>query len=225
MPVSFKDVTFSEGAAQVSVDAAEMTEIYEQLAKHNSYSVAELLNGQQVAAGEELKCVILEQSPSGRRWPRDGSGYLMLHLTQRCTSRGRSFLSSPPDDPYEPSRRAGRVGGKRKLPPPRSPSPRLKNGRSDPLWHKDYSLTPGSDAGEEGCTQPVPIRLHRAAAISAAADPTGVACMDILHICGRRNCGVVGHFRPGTAEDNRLDTLYHKSKPGCSRIDHPSLYD
>ena len=216
--VSFSNVTYSEKGSEFTVFGDELKAIYHQLAHHNNCSVDDLLNGDQVAQGEELKCVILNKSPSGQAWSQDRSGYLMLFLRSDPTPRGRSFLASPVDATYEPPQGLMEepMGSKTPAPYPHSPRPSRTKKRSCMLY--DPPDTPNSDGGMEGCSQAVQVRLHRAAAIAASKDPSSVAALDILHICGRKHCGVVGHFRPGSGLDNSLDLRHHSKRPGTSRL-------
>ena len=90
-----------------------------------------------------------------------------------------------------------------------------------PTMLRDAPDTNGSAVGKRQC---VPFRLHRAAALAASLSPDKDSnCWGILHVCGRKNCGVVAHYRPGSREDNEADEDYHLQWMGRSRKYHPPL--
>ena len=64
------------------------------------------------------------------------------------------------------------------------------------------------------------VRLHRAAGLAASRSPESHSQRWMLHICGRKDCMVVAHYRPGDQSANEADKEHHKARPGTSREQH-----
>ena len=92
-------------------------------------------------------------------------------------------------------------------------------------WQKwQESQSPGSPESEwAGSTQPVPIRLHKAAYLASCRDPAATKGLEIRHICGNPRCGVVSHFRAGTKAENDHDKDYHQEQRGRSWQSFPPI--
>ena len=84
-------------------------------------------------------------------------------------------------------------------------------------------ISDSKDSELAGCSHPLPIRWHRAAALSLSPDLAVDCGLVVRHICGNKRCAKVGHFRFGSQSDNEKDEAYHEVNPSCSREAFPEL--
>ena len=211
-----------DSGGTASVFGAELRELFVRLAHSNGFDVGDLLGNMSIPAGKPLPCCIIQRLPDDCSSIFDGSGYILAKLGRGKTVRGHSFLrdgsSEVADASYcgvAPSACNDDVSS-----PPRKLSRRSRM----PGWLADHSMSPGTpESGEEGRSQPLLVRLHRAAALAASATPETHSTQLVRHICGQKRCGVVAHFRFGTQGDNERDEEYHKTHPGCSRQSLPCV--
>lgn len=226
--VSFKDFTLVQGGREVTVKGSEILALYKLLAHRNKVPLEQLLARPRntIRAGRKLGCVKLKFPPFGKAWMADDRHYLMLKIQAYPTPRGVSYLGQQATSPFKPTRRGARATRKEGVssPPPCTPPRRSERSHTLPKALFDYDLDSTSPLSSEGCTQPLMIRLHRAAGLSASPTPQAHSRQLFLHICGNKWCGVVAHFRPGTEEENRQDVRYHQRRPGCARIAYKPLY-
>ena len=200
---------------RVNVLGEELQECFTELALANGFAVEELLTNSSIPSHKPLPCRIAENVPRSGRWSHDEMGYLLVKLRKSCTLRGHTFLGDGgTDGAYRNTHSIAKNGVQIKEPS----TPVVKRRRiGPPGWMADFSLSPGSPGdGGEGRTQPLPIRLHRSAAISISANPSAKAAQIIRHICGRKRCAVVSHFRGGTQAENSADEMFHLKHLGCS---------
>ena len=172
-----------------------------------------------------LACCTVETVPKGRGWSIESSGYVMVKLKRSLTPAGHSFLGRQrtvdADKDYGgTSNFGGNAPTSEALSPPRKRSRHLRS----PGWLEGCSTSPGSPSSElAGCTHPLPIRWHRAAALSLSSDPVADSQLVVRHICGNKRCAKVGHFRSGSQRENSKDEEYHRTHPRCSREAFPKL--
>ena len=221
--VTFRDFDSLDTATGVSVrvHGAELQGLFEALAADADVPAATLLANASIEAGQPLKCHLVARKPRNWSCQLDSQGYLQAYFKQSRTVRGHTFCGtgSRNDDEYRPPR------SKRAAQPtlPASPTPQRAKRACSSRRPVDSSpdMSPGSPSA--GSTQPVPMRLHRAAFLSTCDNPEADSRLEIRHICGNRACAVVSHFRPGTAAQNSQDREYHKLHPGCSPESFPPL--
>ena len=216
------DCTHYAENTELRVLGQEVQDLISALALSNGFAPADLLSNVAIPAHKPLPCRILSRFPANTSFIPDDSGYLVPKFKRVCSIVGHSFISggaSLSDDPdYEPPN--SRV--------PQTGAPRVPGlGRGShkrkcaPLSLKEEPTPRGPAIG---MSQAVPFRLHRAAALAASLSPEEDAkCWGILHICGRKNCGVVAHYRPGSNFDNEEDEKYHVRARGRSRKAYPPL--
>lgn len=211
--ILFKTVTYHDNNVDISLQDRELTQWYKALAKANGHAYSDLVANDEIFPTVPLECRIIDRFPVGSGFLDRAGGYIVAKIRGSSTAVGHSFWgdgtseATDPDCP-PPRRKTGEI--------PEPASPRRAPPRvSRPTSMAEAPLTPNS---REGDVSPMLIRLHRAAAMAATATPE----MDskqwgVLHICGNKNCGVVGHFRPGTRMDNEADEKHHLKHPGTSR--------
>ena len=224
--VSFTDFDWFCERTQVSVvvHAKELYELYGAMAELNGATVDELLANSAIQAGKQLKCCQITRKPRDWSWLPDSEGYLQPKLKQSCTFVGHSYSGDRMDGDHRQRKRAV-PSASADGPSPSSPPQRAKRARkTTEKWQQWQQQSPGSPEGElAGCTQPVPIRLHKAAFLACCPSPEAAQGLEIRHICGNPRCGVVSHFRAGTKLENEQDREYHARHRGCSRQSFPPL--
>jgi len=222
--VIFRDFEWFDERTQVSVvvHGQELHELYTAMAKANDVPVAKLLSNSSIEVGERLKCHEITRKPRKWSWMPDSGGYLQPKLKQSCTSVGHSYLGEACDDEYRQRKRAA-PSASADEPSPSSPPQRTKRARrAPPQWLEDCSLSPGSPNSESaGLTQPVAIRLHKAAFLASCSNPEAYHGLEIRHICGNTRCGVVSHFRAGSKRQNELDKQYKRGQASYSPESFP----
>ena len=207
----------------VVVFGAELTDVATALAHSNGFTVGELLSNEAIPADIPLSCCMVEKLPKARGWSIDASGYVLVKLKRSPTMAGHSFLgstrASDADRDY-----AGTSTDERcpQIFEALSPQPRKRRCLTRPEWLQSFSMSPGSpDSEVAGCSHPLPIRWHRAAALSLSSDLAADCGLVVRHICGNKRCAKVSHFRFGSQSDNEKDEAYHKVNPSCSREAFP----
>ena len=220
--VSFRDFELFDEITGVSamVYASELQAVYAQIAATAGVPPATLLANSSISANTQLHCHLVQQEPGNGSWSIDSEGYVMLHLKQSCTVRGHSFLAgeSRCDDDFVPPSRVSKRSSR--APHPATPPQRRQRvSTAQPRYCEDSSgssseLSPAS--AKAGCTQPLMVRLHRAAFLATCDDPNAYSGMEIRHICGNKACAVVSHFRAGSSDENAKDKQHHKRKRGSS---------
>jgi len=222
--VVFRDFEWLCERTEVSVvvHGNELHELYAAVAEANSVPVAKLLANSSHKAGEKLQCYEITRRPRKWSWMPDSGGYLQPKLKQSCTPIGHSHLGAARDIEYRPRTRAAPSASAGE-PSPSSPPQRAKRPRGQPpQWLQDHSLSPGSPSSEPaGLTQPVAIRLHKAAYLASCSDPMAANGLEIRHICGNPRCGVVSHFRAGSKSQNERDKKYKSGSASYSPEDFP----
>ena len=226
--VSFRDFDLYDEVTGVSarVSANELQAVYAQLASTAGVPPATLLANTGISAKTRLHCHIVQREPGNGSWSIDSEGYVMLHLKESCTVRGHSFMAGESRDDAD------------FLLPPRDMKRLLRSsGASSPPQHRrtrateqvscycedfDASLDSSPASAKAGCTQPLMIRLHRAAFLATCDDPNAYSGMEIRHICGNRACAVVSHFRAGSSDENTMDRSHHKRHRGSSLEGFPA---
>jgi hypothetical protein len=210
---------FSERTGvSVVVHAKELYELYGAMAELNGATLEELLANSAIEAGKQLKCCEIKRKPRGWSWLPNSGGYLQPKLKHSCTFVGHSHCGDRMDGDHHERNRVVQSASADD-PSPSSPPQRAKRARRPTeKWQQWQQQSPGSPEGElAGCTQPVPIRLHKAAFLACCPSPEAAQDLEIRHICGNPSCGVVSHFRAGTKDENELDREYHARHRGCSR--------
>ena len=225
--VSFKDFTLVQGGREVTVKGSEILALYKLLAHRNKVPLEQLLARPRntIRAGRKLGCVKLKFPPFGKAWMADDRHYLMLKIQAYPTPRGVSYLGQQATSPFKPTRRGARATRKEGVSssPPCTPPGDLSAATPSP--RPCSTMTSILQAHfRVSAVQPLMIRLHRAAGLSASPTPQAHSRQLFLHICGNKWCGVVAPFRPGTEEENRQDVRYHQRRPGCARIAYKPLY-
>ena len=208
-----------ESDVTASVHGDELRDLFARLARANGFAEGELLSNVSISAGESLPCRIIQRLPAGCSWIPDGSGYILVKLGRGKTVRGHSFLGDGSSERGDQSYRGAAISGE-STPSDDVSSPPRKSTRCSraPGWLSDHSTSPGTPGtGGEGCTQPVPVRLHRAAALAASSTPEAHSTQLVRHVCGHKRCGVVAHFRFGTQAENERDEEHHRAHPGTCR--------
>ena len=207
----------------VTVHARELKDCFRQLARANGFKQGDLLaNVGASSTVQPLECRVVTCLSAGSGWSFDDSGYISLKLKDSSTVRGHTFLGDGGNAPdrdgdFQPrlsrSTRASLESAGQISSPPRQ-----RRSVGPPSWLEGHSLSPGSPASAQaGQSQPLPIRLHRAAALALSTDPDGDSRLWVRHICGNKRCAVAAHFRFGSEEDNKADEAHHRVHPGCSR--------
>ena len=217
--ISFSDFNYSDENVEVPVQATELTKLYKAMATANGHAYSDLMVNDEIQPNIQLECRTIETLPHGFRFlKRRADGYIQPKIRGSSTADGHSFWSdgtSSESDPsfVQPRARISTTGS------PGSPR-RAKSRAAAPSSMTEPPLTPDS---LEGCHRVMPILLHRAAALATSDQPErDCKKYGVLHICGRKNCGVVSHFRPGSRRDNELDEEHHRTRPGTSRTHHHS---
>ena len=222
--VKFRDFEWICERTQVSVvvHAKELHDLYKAMARCNGVPVATLLANSSHVVGEELKCYEMVRLPQNWSFMPDGAGYVQPKLKQSGTPIGHSCTGDAHDSDYRERKRAAPPASAHDS-SPSSPPQRAKRARvAPPQWLKDFSLSPSSPKSEAaGATQPVPIRLHRAAFLACCSDPKAASKLEIRHICGRPSCGVVSHFRSGLKSRNEADKPYKRGRASYSPESFP----
>lgn len=208
-----------ESGVAATVYGAELRELFARLAQANGFHEGELLGNVSIPAGKLLPCRIIQRLPGGCSWIPDGSGYILAKLGRGKTVRGHSFLGDGASETVDPSYRGGTSSAELTINGDVSSPPRKSARRTRaPGWLSGHSTSPGTPGSDgEGCTQPVPVRLHRVAALAASTTPEAHSKHCVRHVCGHKRCGVVAHFRFGTQNENESDEDHHKAHPGTSR--------
>jgi len=212
--IRFNNVTYHDKNVAVPLQSRELTKLFKGLASANGFAMSDLMANEAILPGVALNCRRIERFPTGYSFMTRDKGYIIANIRGSRTAVGHSFWGG--DDACEecdPTCAAPRLKKGETLEPA---SPRRNPARlSSPQSMPDPPLTPDS---AEGQSHPMLIRLHRAAALAASSHPTQDANKwGVLHICGYKNCGVVGHYRPGTHTDNKADEKHHLKHPGTSR--------
>jgi hypothetical protein len=217
---------FSErSGVTVTIHARELMERFKALAEHNGFTVGQLLQNSEIPANKPLQCCIMQHLPNKSDWMHDAGGYIIAKLHRNRTVVGHTFLGDGSTDAQEYEHREhatsgfgkhGRSNGTNPSPPRAKRKPPGMPKRFD-----DYTLSPGSPGQEQGCTQPLLIRIHRAAALATSVDPAADSKLLVRHICENTRCGVVNHFRPGSQRENDDEKEYHRLNQGCSREHFP----
>lgn len=219
--VSFRDFELFDEITGVSamVHASELQAVYAQIAATAGVPPATLLANTSISANTQLTCHLVPRGPRPGKWSLDSEGYVMLHLKESSTVRGHSFIAGESRDdadfllPPRDMKRSYRA------PQPASPPQRRQRvSTAQPRYCED---SPGSSSelspasAKAGCTQPLMVRLHRAAFLATCDDPNAYSGMEIRHICGNRACAVISHFRAGSSDENTIDKRHHK-RQRCS---------
>jgi len=221
-PVSFRDFELYDEKTGVSarVFASELQAVYQEIAATAGVPAAALLANSSIEANTQLTCHLVPRDPRPGRWSIDPEGYVMLHMKQSSTVRGHSFLGCEPrgDDDFVPPPRRTRCSSG--APEPLTPPQRR---RRVPNMRASYcEASPGSSTecspscAAPGTTQPLMIRLHRAAFLASCGDPQAYSGLEVRHICGNRACAMVSHFRAGSGSENAMDRRHHKRRRGSS---------
>ena len=209
--VKFRDFEWTCERTQVSVvvHAKELHSLFKALARSNGVPVAKLLANSSHEAGERLTCYSMERLPAKWSFMPDSAGYIQPKLKQCCTPIGYSHAGDAPDADYRQRKRAAPSASAHESSPSTPPQRAKRAHRAPPQWLQGHSMSPGSPESEPaGATQPVPIRLHKAAFLACCRNPEAANGMEIRHICGNARCGVVSHFRAGTKSDNERDKRF-----------------
>ena len=227
MLVKFEDFDWfcERTGVSVRVHAEELYELYGAMAKLNGATPEELLANSAIQAGKPLACCEIKRKPRDWNWLPDSGGDLQPKLKQSCTFVGHSHCGDRMDGDHRERKRVA-LSASANDPSPSSPTQRSKRARrpSDKWQEWQQSKSPGSPEGElAGSTQPVPIRLHRAAFLASCRNPEAAKGLEIRHICGNTRCAVVSHFRAGTKRENERDREYHEQQRGCSRQSFPPV--
>ena len=225
------DLFDSRSGVEVTVHASELVGCFGQLARANGFKLHDLLVNSGVSSTvKPLECRVVTRlpKPKGSGWSFDDSGYIALKLKQSSTVRGHTFLGSADDqdDNFEMRLSRSSRDSSRSLHDfgQCSSPPRKRRSVGSPTWLSGFSLSPGTPSCERaGESQPLPIRLHRAAALALSTDPHADSRLVVRHICGHKRCAVAAHFRFGTEVDNKRDEEHHCVHPGCSRQVLPCL--
>ena len=159
-----------------------------------------------IQANTQLTCHLVPRGSRPGKWSSDSEGYVMLHLKESSTVRGHSFIAGESRSDHDfapPSRRSKRSP---RAPQPTSP-PQHRRARAVSYCEDCEDSSPESSpaSAKAGCTQPLLVRLHRAAFLATCDDPNAYSGMEIRHICGNRACAVISHFRTGDCDENALD--------------------
>ena len=208
----------------IPVQAKEVMQLFTNFADCNGWDVHDLLGNFRVPAGEKLACRVPARFPPGWSFPDDP--YIAVKLKQGRTISEYSFLGDGSSERADPTYAASTKPVLPELDSEHSdgqPStPRSKRPKNAPTC-ADFSYSPGSPAHGEGERACVFVRLHRAAALAASRHPKRDSQLKVRHICGRKQCLVLSHYRPGTTEENEEDEAYHVSNLGKSKYAYPPL--
>ena len=217
--VVFSDFEWFCERSQVSVvvHGKELHALYKALARCNGMPVEKLLENKSYEAGEQLTCYTLDRLPEEWSFMPDAAGYIQPKLKHSLTPIGHSHSGNALDGEYTQRKRAPPCASAQAS-NPSTPPQRLKRRRvAPPQWLEGHSLSPGSPNSEPaGATQPVPIRLHKAAFLACCSDPEAANGLQIRHICGNERCGVVSHFRAGSQSENEADKRYKRGTTAYS---------
>ena len=221
-PVTFRDFELYDDKTGVSarVCASDLQAVYQEIAATAGVPASALLANSSITAKTQLTCHLVPREPRHKSWNIDSEGYVMLHLKQSSTVRGHSFLGSERrgDDDFVPPPRLSRL-----LPGASQPAtPPQRRGRAPNVRFSYSEASPGSSpesspsCAAAGATQPLMIRLHRAAFLASCNDPQAYSGLEVRHICGNKACAVVSHFRAGDSNENAMDRSHHKRHRGSS---------
>ena len=225
--VKFEDFDWycERSGVSVVVHAEELNELYGAMAKLNGAPLEALLANSDIKAGQQLRCYEITRKPRKWGWLPNSDGYLQPKLKQSCTPVGHSYSGDGLDGDHRQRKRAV-PSASADEPSPSSPPQGAKRARKmTQRWQKwQERQSPGSPESEcAGSTQPVPIRLHKAAFLASCGNPQAAKGLEIRHICGNPRCGVVSHFRAGTKRENERDKEYHEQHRGYSRQSFPPI--
>jgi len=227
--VSFRDFDLFDEITGVSarVYASEMQAVYRDIAATAGVPMATLLANSSTQANTKLTCHLVPRGSRPGKWSFDSAGYVMLHLQESSTVRGHTFLGgeSRGDVDFVPASR----GSKRPSRTCEHASPPQLRRRASAAQHSYCEDSPGSGSelspasAKAGCTQPLMIRLHRAAFLATCDDPKAYSGMVIRHICGNCRCAVVSHLRAGDSDQNTMDREHHRRQRGSSWEAFPAM--
>lgn len=214
--LTFNGVEYYDNNVAVQLKSRELTQMFKALASANGHAYSSLMANDKILPNVPLNCCLIKTLPAGFS---SMNGYIVAKIRGSTTAVGHSFWSDGTSEESDLSFVPPRVKSSAHREPG---SPRRSPARdSAPKCMAEAPLTPTS---MEGSTQPMPILLHRAAALAASGQPDKDSKMyGVLHICGNKNCGVVGHYRPGTRGNNEADEDHHGRHPDTSRRSHPRL--
>ena len=224
--VIFGDFVWFCERTQVSVvvHGKELLALYKAMARANGVPVAKLLANSSYEAGEKLSCYEITHKPEGWSWMPDSKDYLQPKLKQCCTPIGHSHMGDAHDRSYKQRKRVAPPASSDDSSPSSPPQRAKRANRAPPQWLEAFSQSPGSPQSElAGSTQPVPIRLHKAAYLACCSNPEAEYGLEVRHICGNVRCGVVSHFRSGNKSENERDKRYKRGRVSYSPQAFPPL--
>lgn len=215
----FNDITYHDNNISVSLPSRELTRLFKALASSNGHAFSDLMANEDILPNVPLHCCLIETLPTGFSFWGCKAGYIVAKVRGSTTAVGHTFWGNGTceerDPTFVPPRRKRSQNRESEL-PRRSPAR-----ASAPTSMAEEILEPNPTVGS---TQPMPILLHRAAALAVSGQPDKDSNMHgVLHICGNKNCGTVGHYRPGTRPDNEADEEHHGRHPNTSRRPYPPL--
>ena len=214
------------GNVQVTVRGRSLKAVLRQVANCHGVPLSKLLANCSISNGKTLQCCLVTKKRDGDPWFFDKSGYITLRLKGERVFEGFSYsCDRGGDSTYRPSKRISRqvrdqprkTRSTSALPPKRRPQ------RSSLLGEEwDCSDSSGAD-DSVGRNEPLLLRLHHAVSLASGPDPSAFMGQLTQHICGNKKCATAAHFRIGTGSSNKLDEIFHKSNPSCSRLDWPKV--
>ena len=205
----------------IPVQAKEVLQLFTSFADCNNWDVHDLLGNFRVPAGEKLACREPSRFPDGWSFPNDP--YIAVKLKQGRTISEYSFLGDGSSERTDPTFAEPLLIAPDLAQSDGQPStPRPKRSKNAPS-SAGFSYSPGSPAHGEGERACVFVRLHRAAAIAASRRPKRDSQLKVRHICGRKQCLVLSHYRPGSTLENEEDEEYHLSNLGKSKYAYPPV--
>ena len=223
--VTFRDFEWVCERTQISVvvHGKEVYDLYKALARCNGVPLAKLLANSSHEAGDKLTCYTMDRLPAKWSFMPDAAGYIQPKLKQSLTPIGYSHMGDALDSNYYQRKRAAPLPSA-DGPSPSTPPQHVKRARRAlPSWLEGFSISPGSPNGElAGSTQPVPIRLHKAAFLACCSNPKVANALEIRHICGNKRCAVVSHFRTGSKSQNECDKRYKRGRASYSPESFPT---
>ena len=198
--------------------------MFEALARSNGVPVAMLLANSSHEHGERLRCCTLDRLPAEWSFMPDPAGYIQPKLKDSLTPMGHSHMGDAPDADYRQRKRAAPAASPDESSPSSPPRRARRTHRARPQWLEGHSMSPGSPESEPaGATQPVPIRLHKAAYLACCSDPKAAYGLEVRHICGNKRCGVVSHFRSGSKSENERDKSYKRGQASYCPESFPAV--
>lgn len=208
----------------VVVHAKELHGLYEAVARSNNVPVAKLLANSSHETGERLTCCTLDCLPAEWSFMPDPAGYIQPKLKDSLTPIGHSHTGDAPDANYHQRKRAAPPALADGFSPSTPPQRARRAPGAPPKWLEGFSMSPGSPRSElAGATQPVPIRLHKAAFLACCSDPKAANGLEVRHICGNKLCGVVSHFRSGSKSKNEHDKAYKRGRASYCPESFPTV--